>query len=444
MSTYLHLIKLAFWMLPMQRWLTVLGLGAMMGLGVLLFPGTQLALNLSALGGVSAFAILLFLGGAFWRALSAQRVVRLAPHGRRRMLLAVAGIAATIALAWLAWQALFDLGLPPRWRTSAAIHRQLLVGVFAAATWWGMASFIASRSPLAILCVLASVIATRVIFWYIPGIPTLPQIWRQPWAIALPLLLWALFGAWYLRARRINPPGWLLPGGQSVFGAVAMTDAARTNLPRRAALERLLLGGTSVMRLLLQWSLVAGVLLLVLNLIGRTSEGDARSVAHVSFAALILCPVVVAALAASLVRRARALWLPSGFSRGELFGYIESTLLKLMLGMALVFSVFLLLLWYSQPWHPATTLPLMLSGLFIATLLIAGFVGARPGFWQGLVLIAVLTPIWLRAFIAPLFNLTPVGTWWALAAGLVAIVALRELARRRWLKEDLPRPSAAG
>jgi hypothetical protein len=36
-----------------------------------------------------------------------------------------------------------------------------------------------------------------------------------------------------------------------------------------------------------------------------------------------------------------------------------------------------------------------------------------------------------------------VGTWWSPAAAPAAIAALRELARRRWQADDLPRAAAA-
>ena len=155
MSTYLQLLKLAFWMHPLQRWASAVGIGVLMGLGAVVLAGTRPGQNMAALGTVVGFVIPALMGGAFWRALSAPRMVGLAPTGRARLLLAAAGVAASIAVVLVVWQFLFDLGVPPQWRTSPAIYRQLLVGVFATATWWGLASFgrpscrflRASRSP---------------------------------------------------------------------------------------------------------------------------------------------------------------------------------------------------------------------------------------------------------------------------------------------------------
>ena len=224
----------------------------------------------------------------------------------------------------MAWRALFDLGLPPPWRTGGVGYRALFIGVFAAATWWGMASFIASRSPLGMLLVLVFTIASTLL-WDRFGPDPLPQLWRQTWSIALPCALWMLFAIWYLRARRIRPPGWLLPGGQSVFAAVAMAENTNAGLSRRAALERLLLGGTSVLRLLVQWLLVGGVLLVVLMLSGALGRaGRPKRGARGLRGADPVSGHRGRAVGGSRAPRA-ALWLPSGFSRAELFAYTERT-----------------------------------------------------------------------------------------------------------------------
>ncbi len=68
--------------------------------------------------------------------------------------------------------------------------------------------------------------------------------------------LCALFAIWFLLARRVRPPGWLLPGGQSVLAAVALAESSNGVFGGSEALERLLMGGSSVSRLLIQWLLV--------------------------------------------------------------------------------------------------------------------------------------------------------------------------------------------
>lgn len=470
MSTYLQLLKLIFWMHPLQRCASVVGLGVLMGLGAVVFAGTRLGENMAALGGVAGFVLPALMGGAFWRALSAPHIVGLAPSGRVRLLLAAAGVAATIALVLVVWQFLFDLGVPPPWRTSPAIYRQLLVGAFASATWWGLASFIASRSPLAMLLVVMSIIGARIVLWGIPGIPTLPQLWREPWAISLPLALWIGFGIWYLRARRIRAPGWLLPGGQSFFAAVAVTDAGNSAFSRRATIERLLLGGTSVPRLLVQWLLVGGLMLVILLVLGRQGEQESRSVAHMGFAALILLPIIVAALAAAVMRRVRTLWLPSGYSRGELFAHTEAVLMKLTVGLWLVFAAFLLVLWYTQPWRPGLNLIEALLVLLLPALLLATHTLMRPHRWDyywnwPIVLLLCVFNTWqllitwdpvswynmgsmsfrLSSIVTlsdPLNGVEPRPWVWSGLAG-VATIWIHLMARRRWQVNDLPRAATS-
>jgi hypothetical protein len=403
-----------------------------------------------------------------WRALSAPRAVQLAPAGRLRLLFAAAGVAATIALVWIARQALLDLSLPPPWRMDLGGYRQLFVGIFAAATAWGLASFIASRSPLAMLLVLVFMFSSAWLWErYLPGV--LPALWGHPWSIALPSMVWVAFGVWYLRARRIRPPGWLLPGSQSVIAAVAMAETANSGLSRRVALERLLLSGTSVPRLLAQWSLVGGMLLVILLLLGRQGEQESRSVAHMSFAALILCPVIVAALAAGVMRRARALWLPSGLSRGELLARTEAVLVKLTVGLWLLFGAFLLVLWSTQPWRPGLNLMEAMLVLLLPSLLLVTHALTRPhGFdycWSWPIVLALclfncwqLLITWdpqdwfdagamsylLSSIVTlsdPLIGVEPRPWVWSVLAG-VAIIGFHLLARRRWLAEDLPRVTA--
>lgn len=446
MSTWLHLLRVAFWMLPFQRWCTVLGLGVLAGLGGVLFGYSLLGTDLLRYGLLIGFAPPAMLGGALWRTLSAPRAVGLAPRGRARLLVAAVGVAATVASLVVAFDALFGLSIDPHWRTTLFGYRHMFVSVFAAATWWGIASFIASRSPLAMLMVLLACIGSLWLLWRLDV--TLDFLWWRAWAIALPLALWALFGGWYLRARRIAPPGWLLPGRQSVLASVATADTAVAGFTAPAAQQRLLLGGTTVSRLLLQW-LLAGLLWLgVLMVVARQGEQEAISAAHVAFASLILCPAIVLAQSLAIVRRARVLWLPAGYSRAGLFIFTERTVLRFAMAMALMFCGFLVALWYTQPWRPAMTLVQALCVVLAPSLLAAGNALTRwrawDLYWRWLVL-AVLG--WSVAW-QPLLVENPVG--WADAGGwkwlggtLLIGVALRMLARLRWMRVDLPRAATS-
>jgi hypothetical protein len=447
MSTFLHLLRIAFWMQPFQRWCTALGLGLLAVLGGLLFSPSNLAVNLMMYGMLIAFAPPALLAGALWRALSAPRAARLAPRGRARLLLAALGVAATVALLVIALSALFDLSLPPRWRTNLSGYRSMFVGAFAAASWWGIASFIASRSPLAMLGVLLASLGGVSVLWKL-DVEHVATLWRHGWGIALPLALWALFGAWYLQTRRIAPPGWLLPGGQSVLASVTTADTAAAGFTPSAAQQRLLLGGTTVPRILMQW-LLAGLLWLgVLMVLAQDGEQAAVSAAHIAFASLLLCPAIVMAQSLAIVRRARVLWLPSGYSRARLFTFTERTVLAFAAAMALMFSGFLIALWYTQPWRPAVTLPQALCVVLAPSLLVASnaLVRSRTSdfYWRWPVL-AFLG--WHVAW-QPLALSGPVswaGTrgWLWIGVTLLVAVLLRMLARMRWLGADMPRMAAS-
>jgi hypothetical protein len=280
------------------------------------------------------------------------------------------------------------------------------------------------------------------------GLGTPAAQWNKPWGLALPLLLWVLFGTWFLRTRRIVPPGWLLPGGQSVLAAVATSDATVAGLSQRAALERLLLGGSTVPRILLQWLLGVGLLLFLLTMMGR-DEDQALIVAHVAFAGMVLCPVIVTIQSAAIARRARALWLPSGYSRSQLFAFAERKLLEFALGMVVMFALFLLLLWYTQPARPAMTLAQALCTVLAPSVLLASDALSRPQGWLRflrwpVVMYLCLVISWSLLQIPDrgIWNGASQGWTW-IAAALLIGVALRELARRRWRKADLPRAATS-
>jgi hypothetical protein len=446
MSTCLQLLRVAFWMLPFQRWSTVLGLALLAGLGGMLFTPSNLAVNLMTFGMFIAFAPPALLGGALWRALSAPRAISLAARGRLRLLAAAMGVAVTVAVLVVACYALFDLGMLPRWRNTLPGYGQMFVGTFAAATWWAVASFLASRSPLAMLLVLLGSIGCIRVFWLL-GVVNPHVLWRQEWSVVLPLVLWALFGAWYLRARRIAPPGWLLPGKQSVLAAVASADTMTGGFTPSAALQRLLLGGATVPRILLQW-LLAGMLWLGVLLVLARDDDQATVAAHIAFASLVLCPAIVAAQSLAIARRARSLWLHSGYSRAQLFGFTAGVLLRFAAGMAALFGGFLIALWYTQPWRPATTLLYALCAVFVTALLLAGNALARPRGWDALLRWPLLVLLcWLVAWL-PLTRsaLLPWGAkfdWRMMGVALFAVVVFHLLGRWRWQCGDLPRAEAS-
>jgi hypothetical protein len=472
MSTWLASLRALFWTLPLQRWCTVVGaLMMVIGLAPLLlrqFVGDGYLVLSSArlwwltMGQLVLFGIPMLLGGAMWRALSAPRRIGLAPYGRLRLLSAAFGIAVMAAVFLIGSYMLLILSMwsatrlpggevvvkmPSLTLGSLRFHMVNPVSAFATATWWAIASFIASRSPLATLLVVLAAIGGYFALDKL-GFDNTSQLWMRPWSIALPLALWAMFGAWYLRTRRIAPPGWLLPGGQSVLASVALPESSATSLARHAALERLLLGGASVSRILVQWLIVGGMLLFLLTVIAWQDEGQRVIAAHMAFAALIACPAIVAVQSMAIVQRARSLWLASGCTRSELFAFTERTVLKFALGMSMLFASFMLLLWFTQPWRPTLTLVEVALVVVLPSLQLAthSLTASRGGdfYWRWPVVILLC---WFIAW-KPLTATDPVSwigprgwLWYVLAA--IATASFHLLARRRWLGGDFPRVAAA-
>jgi hypothetical protein len=124
-------------------------------------------------------------------------------------------------------------------------------------------------------------------------------------------------------------------------------------------------------------------------------------------------------------------------------------LLKFAMAMALVFAVFLLLLWYTQPWRPVMTLAQALCAMFVPSLLLVASALSRlqdwHGYWRWP---AVFFLCWAVAWFPPddptilVPDDPPAHSWWWTGISLVVAAALRDQARRRWLVLDMPRAAA--
>jgi len=445
MSTCLRLLQAILWTLPIQRACTVLGFGGALGLAAVnALAGPSNALFFAMLtANVIGAAPAMLLGGGLLRAVSAPRVVSLAPRNRARLLAAGAGVVATIALWEVLCYLLFFAVLAPGRRMGLPGYGEIFFSAVLIGMLAGLFSFFSSRSPLAMLISLGVCIAGA--YWFGPD--GAARAWAHDWWILAPVAVWLAFATWYLRARRIAPPGWLLPGGQSVFAAVTITDATLAGASGRSLLERLLLGGTTAPRIAMQWLLAGGLLLGWLLFLARRAGDQAGITAHFAFGALLLCPAIVAAQSLAAVQRSRALWLVSGYSRTQLLAFIERTLARFASGMTLVFAIFLLVLWYALPWHPDLTLPEALLAMLLPSLQLATLALVRPRGWEQYWRwpLAILL-CWFIAW-KPLTASDPTGwtgprVWPWFVAAVIAIIAFHLTARRRWQVEDLPRATS--
>jgi hypothetical protein len=441
MSTFLQVLRLVFWINPLQRALTCLGVILVVADSIVTLLYTN-RLSLSLTGLIYALMVSLLTSGVYWRIASAPRIVRLAPHGRTRLLGSVAGLVLLIPLLWVLQNWLyFLLWVDPKYMPSMTGHLVELAGSVLMASVAAVGLFIASRSPFAALVVLV-VVASPGIASTLFDVDLQRVLGPLPMVSALLALIWIPFSIWYLKARRISPPRWLASGGQDVL-ATAMVSWARPK-SRREALERQLLGGTTVVWLALQWFVVLGLLLGLQWLLDRVGEPrDPKLVARVMYVSLCICPIVTTIVCFAAIRRSRALWLLATSSRVEFFASIDSILMRLNYLMALVHLSWLVALWFAFSWRhgplleqlDATQLNWLL--LWVPEFFATNAQLARLPKWSSAIFAAgAMVVLWRLSATGERGNLLAVML---LVAAITATFVLRVLARHRWRDGDFPR-----
>lgn len=446
MRLLLQVLKLCFWALPAQRLCSIAGL-SLMALAALWLPQKGLSSNVllwAIYGLFLAFLPAMVAGGPLWRALASQRQVALAPHGRLRLLLVAIAIALLCALAMSTYFWALYLWLPVPWRRSLAGWLLDVGGYFAFASLWAMASFLAARSLLATFTVLLVLLGGGLLLNRL-GLPP-PAQWLPGGAPSFILLCWIVFGAWYLSARRIAPSAWTSRRAEDeAMVTQADTGGISARVTRTEALQRLLLGGRSVGRLILQCVLALGLLQGILVLIRVVAGVPVEQVAPLHYFGLALVLPAMAAISWVVAARLRSLWLNCSGTRAQLFALGEGTLLRLAAGLAGFGSILFVALWtlLPPPLSASSTewLRLGLVAVTGAVLLPVYAALLRNGVAAlAALVVAVVTlePTYMHAFV---YGEPPGSPWW-LALLAMAIVALRERARRRWLHADMPRAAA--
>lgn len=448
MRLLLTLLRLGFWALPAQRLCTVAGLGLLALASLWLVPAGhwEWALPWTALGSLLAVLPALVLGGPLWRAFAAQRGVALAPHGRARLLLAVFLVALLVGLVLATHTWSLYARQPPPWRMDLPFWWKKATDNFALASWWAVASFLAARSLLATFTVLVVVVGTVLAVVQLELPP--PEQWLPGGNLSTTLLLWAVCAAWFLRARRIRPSAWTSRRAEDeALVTRADTGGITGRLSRATAMRRLLLGGRDLWRIVLQWLLALGLLQAMLVAIQAATDVPPGQVRPLHFAALLLAIPAMGALSWLVAGRLRPLWLASGCSRAGLFGVGEKTLLSLAAGLGIVCAAAFLVLWQLLPVRSGASAAFGLCALLGPMLLPvhAALLHGSSGAVTLATMAAVMLPAWfaVRAYLGMFVAGGGWGDqWWLLAPLPVAIVALRVLARRRWLHADMPRAAA--
>jgi hypothetical protein len=439
-KTFIQLLRVGFWMLPVQRWLTVVGAGlALVSVTFnlpFLMPGSTLPITF--LGVAIMVVIPLLAGGTLFRMLSAPRAVLLLPHGKGRLLAGMIGVAMLATSIWiLAYWAAFQRA-PAKVRPDFETYTMMYVLTLSFATQCSIASFVASRGPIWALVVLGA--------WQVPGLflrllgmTDVPRLITGPVGLATVVVSWAVFGAWYLRTRRIHSLGWAVRGKDS---AVASGLAAvQSPVTREEAMTRWLLGSSTPLRIGLQWLLGATLLIGVQLLLARAYDSPPRMVNAMLYGTLSLSPIVIGAISYAIAGRSRGLWLNAGRSRLQLHGWCERLMLRAALAIALPLALLGAILWTFLLPRPA------LPGIYLLVAMIAPGLGAA---WFGFMQLhrrisldafgaLLLVAGWYYGLVLPLFAGSSQPHWGVVAAQLALAGLLREVAYVRWRAADWPR-----
>lgn len=439
MSTFLQLLRIWFWMLPLQRWLTVIG-GLVMVTGLVAglpfnapgstLPGTFFGLALMV-------AVPLLAGGVFFRQLSASRALMLRPRARGRLLGGAIGILllASFLTSLAYWAALLPVPLPRR--PGAEVHLLMFAQTVSFGTQCAITLFIASRSPVWTLAILLA--------WQLPalamrafGVEDAARLLGGQVSLVVTALAWVAFACWYLRARRVHASIW----GRTAAAESAAEQAVRP-ASREQAMSRWVLGGATPLRIGM-YCLLAGLAVIALQWFLARDSGE-RMLHAMMFGLLGLTGAVSGMLGSAMAARSRSLWLPAGRTRLQLHGWMERQLLRVVLAVSLALLLAAALVWWLVTPRPALPAP-YLAAAVLAPGLAAAWLGLmqqhRHGLFDALAGLAILAG-WFHGLVQPLYQDSAAPRWWVLAAQLALAVLLREVALVRWRSADWRRAQRA-
>jgi hypothetical protein len=443
-SSFLQLLRITFWMLPIQRALTLIGatLCVVGLLRALPFHVTFSKFTDIAFGFAILMAVPVTCGGAFLRMLSSRRVVMLLPHAKGRLLSGTIAIAVLATLLWIGIYFILYVGAPPRLKPDLEYYVMQYVLTLTFATQCMIGVFIASRGPIwALLLIVA---------WQLPGIvmraagvDDVPRLLTGPVGLAMTPLAWLVFGTWYLRTRHVGRAGWLGAGPRN---SSAGSGAAFGAVTREQALRIWLLGGSTPLRLALQWGLAACGLVAIQwimhLLFGR--DGNPRAVHAMMFGTLSVSAAAIGAVSYGIATRARSLWLAGGRTRPELHAWCERQMLRVALAIALPFLLLGILLWQlatPRPELPAAYLLLSMAAPGLAAAWLGLLQQHRRSLFDPLAALAIAAG-WYYGLARPLFEGSAQPRWEIAAAQIALIVLLREVTLVRWRGADWRRAQA--
>ena len=434
MSTLVQLLRVSFWMLPLQRWLTLLG-AVVLIVGLVLHPAVNSpgsTLPVSFLGVGMMGLVPLLAGGALLRMLSTSRALLLRPHARGRLLGGAVAILLLVSSVWVFtyWAAFQQL--PARFRPPLEEYSLMLAMTLSFGTLCAVALFIASRSPMWTLLIILIWQAPGLLL-HVLGVEDASRLLGGPISFAMSLLVWLAFGTWYLRARRIHASAW----GHRQESAPAVAPAAVLQpATSEQAMSRWLLANQSVPQLGLYTLLAALAVLGIQWIFAR--EVEPGTLHAIMFGTLAIVAVVTGAVGKAMAARSRALWLPAGRSRLQLYAWIERQSLLVTLAIGVAVGLAAMLAWWLSAPRPAMPLAYLLPALLVPGLCSA-WLGLMQQHRRGLLDVLAMMAIAAGVFygvVRPLYISSAAARWDILGAQLVLAVLLREMARLRWRSAD--------
>lgn len=306
--------------LPILRWVGRVALASLLFAVIAIWPPTRSFMVLP----IIAFAIhslsMTIAAAYLLRMFSSPRSHRFLPHFRGRSLAAFLVIGAVVLAPWLLLAAGCALW-PPRGPPLVG-PLFIMVATVGFTFFFVMVGF--TFFPLGATGTLALLIAIGWVWGWLAGPSGLVVGPLSLLAIAVFLLgagvvLWGSFSIWYLRVRRIEP----FQPVAGILDKLGLRPAARSvAFDRRSAVAASL--AAAYPQATKQTSIELAVLI-----VGTKIATQVATASHLVFTtpflvpALVIPGVLLAAIATTVARRARSLWLKSGLSRRGLLAATE-------------------------------------------------------------------------------------------------------------------------
>jgi hypothetical protein len=433
MSTFWQMLRVAFWMLPAQRVLTVIASvlllwGLVFHLG---FNPPRSSLPPGLIGVTLLLIVPLLAGGIFLRMLSASRSLLLRPHARGRMLLSAAAIVllSALLLDLVYWFA--ALPAPSRFRPDFEQYALLFVMTLSLGTQCLISLFIASRSPSWTLIIILAWQAPGLLLHAL-GVEDASRLLGGPVSLGASLIAWTAFSIWFLKARRIHASQWRRQDDGKVSTALTLPPTTT----REQAMSRWILANHTPLRIGLQCLLAAAAVLLIQWVLAR--EIDTAVLQATMFGTIAAIGLVSGAVSWSMVARSRTLWLAGARNRVELHRWFERQVLSVWVCVAAAVLIAAGATWLFIVPSPALP-PVYLACAVLAPGLCAAWWGLMQQHARSALDVVAVLLIVLGIFygvLGPLFTRSAEARWDILSALLALALWLRTVAWMRWRGAD--------